>query len=78
MSHNNGVVIKFGSEHVFEYMESLLDANDDGASALNFTFHLINPLVPLKVSFVIEYCVTSIMNPNFKYMVPNLNLKFKC
>jgi hypothetical protein len=62
ISHNNGVVIKFGSEHVLESMEFLLDANDDGASALNLTLHLINPLVPLKISFVIKYCVTSIMN----------------
>jgi hypothetical protein len=52
MSHNNGLVIKFGSEHVLEYMESLLDVNDNGAGALNFTLHLINPLVLLKVSFV--------------------------
>jgi len=48
MSHNNGVVIKFGSEHVLESMESLLDANDDGAGALNLTLHLINPLYPSK------------------------------
>jgi hypothetical protein len=69
MSHNNGVVIKFGNEHVLESMESLLDVNDDGAGALNLAFHPINPLVPLKIYFVTKSCVTSVMNPSFKSMV---------
>ncbi len=39
MSHNNGVMIKFGSKHVFECMESFLDVNDNGVGALKLTFH---------------------------------------
>jgi hypothetical protein len=60
MSHNNGVMIKFGSEHVFESMESFLDVNDNGVGALNLALYLINPLIPFKISFVTKSFFTSI------------------
>jgi hypothetical protein len=36
---------------------------------LNFTPHLVNPLVPLKVSLIMKSCAIFMVNPNFKYGV---------
>lgn len=59
-SHNNSVMIKFGSEHVLKSVESLLDVNDNGVGALNLALYLINPLIPFKISFVTKSFFTSI------------------
>jgi hypothetical protein len=62
MFHNNGVVTKLDGEPICEF--------DDGSvCGLNFTHHLVNPLVHLKISFVIESYVTFMVNLNFKYGV---------
>ncbi len=66
MSHNNGVVTKFKGELVFKFKESPLDVNDGNVGGQNLTPHLINPLVPLKISFILISCVTFVVTFNFK------------
>jgi len=69
MSHDRGVAIKLSDELFMNLNNSPPnDENDDGVG-LNFTPHLINPLIPFKVSLVTKSCVIFMVNPNFKSMV---------
>jgi hypothetical protein len=58
MSSNNGVVITFGGELVFEY-EDTLSNDDGGVGVMNYTTHVIKPLVILTLFLVVESCVLS-------------------
>lgn len=68
MSHNNGVVTKFKGELVFKFKfrEFPPNVNDGSAGGQNLAPHLINPLVPLKISLILTSCVTSVVTFNFK------------
>jgi hypothetical protein len=63
----NSVATKFNGEPIFKSKKSVLD--DDGVGGLSITPHLLNPLVPLKVSFIVESCVTFVVHLSFKYGV---------
>jgi hypothetical protein len=67
--HNNGVVTKLDGEPICKFEEFPSYENDDNVCGLNFTPHLINPPVHLKISFVMESYVTFMVNLNFKYGV---------
>jgi len=65
-------VTKFDGEPIFEFEESPpplpppLNEDDGNVGGLNFTPYLPNPLVPLKVSLIMESCVTFMVNLNPK------------
>jgi hypothetical protein len=61
----NSVATKFNGEPIFKSKESSLD--DDGVGGLSITPHLLNPLIPFKISLIVESCVTFVVHPNFKY-----------
>jgi len=61
------VATKFNGEFIYKSKESILD--DDGVSGLNITPHLLNPLVPFKISLIVESCVTFVVHPSLKYGV---------
>jgi hypothetical protein len=60
MSHNNGVVIKFGGELEFEYEEFPSNDDEGGVGGLNCTPCLMKPLVIMFPS--LEFCVIFVMN----------------
>jgi hypothetical protein len=69
MLHNSNTMIKFDGELVFEFEEYPQNEIDGRVGGLNLTPHQVNQLVPFKVSFVIKFCVTSVMTPNPKCKV---------
>jgi hypothetical protein len=54
MSHNNGGVTNHEGELALKYVESPLDVDDGSVGDLNFTPHCVNPLIPFKISPIIE------------------------
>ncbi len=67
--HNNSEMTKLGDELVFKSKKSPPNGNDGNVGGLNFTPRLVNPLVPLKLSLIMESCAIFMVNPNFKYGV---------
>jgi hypothetical protein len=64
MSHiNNDVMAKFNGEIVSKFEKSTPYEDDGNVGGLNVTPYLITPLLPFKVSLVMESCVTSMLNP---------------
>jgi hypothetical protein len=72
MSHNNGVVTNLRCELLFEYEDSPLDEDDGGVGGFNHTPHLVKPLVPFKVSLILESWVIFVMNITPKPLVEKL------
>ncbi len=63
MSHNNGVLIKFGGELESKYEEFPSNDDEGGVGGLNYTPCMMKLLVIMSLSLSLEFCVISVMNP---------------
>jgi hypothetical protein len=61
MTHNSGGVINLGEIFVSKSEKSPPNDYEGGVGGLNYTLHLVKPLIIMSLS--LESCVTSVMNP---------------